>query len=429
MSALMEGLFSLASGADVAPPPEVDGMNDALEASPDKDQLAQAFEVFMTKAAELEASHATLQAKVVQLTEELAVKVREVEELKDHLANVLESVADAVVVVDVQGCVTSPNRAAEELFGRPEERCRSRALADMGELAAPLAELVGQLLAGGERSRSEERTVKTSTGDESVLLLSVAPLRDAAGELTGAVTSAQDVTQIRKLERALARKERLAALGEMAAVLAHEIRNPLGGIQLYAGVLGRSSSLSDEEHGVVEKLSKGVVGLNKLVEDMLAFAREIVANRIRQDVRLPVEGSLEQAGVELESKNIIIEKVGWERPLEAPVDGDLLRRAMLNLLLNAAEAVEDGGRVVVSGRFETVNGRRSLVLEVNDDGRGLSPEEADQIFNPFYTTKAKGTGLGLAVVSRIAAAHGGEVKARARAEGGATFALRLPAES
>jgi len=403
-------------------------MNDAIEASPDKEQLAQAFEVFMAKAAELEASHATLQAKVVRLTEELAVKVREVEELRDHLANVLESVADAVVVVDVRGRVTSMNRAAEELFGKPEERCLQKDLADMGELATPLAELVAQLVEGGERSCSEERVVETSSGGEAVLLLSVAPLRDSTGALTGAVTSAQDVTQIRKLERALARKERLAALGEMAAVLAHEIRNPLGGIQLYAGVLGRSSSLTEEEHGVVDKLSKGVTGLNKLVEDMLAFAREMVASRISQDVRLPVEGALEQAAAEIEAKSVIVEKTGWEHPLQAAVDGDLVRRAVLNLVLNAVEAVEQGGVVGISARLENAAGRRNLVLEVSDDGRGLSPEEAEQIFNPFYTTKAKGTGLGLAVVSRIAAAHGGEVKVRADAGRGATFVLRLPAE-
>jgi PAS domain S-box-containing protein len=397
------------------------------EKRPDQGQLEQAFQIFMQKAAELEASHALLQGKVDELTNELAVKVREIEGLKDHLANVLESVADAVVAVDVEGRVTSFNRAAEELFGRPEGRCRGRTLSEVGELAAPLAELAGELLAGGERRRSEERVVARGDGSEAVLLLSVAPLRDAQGGLAGAVASAQDVTQIRDLERALARKERLAALGEMAAVLAHEIRNPLGGIQLYAGILGRSSSLSEEEHGVVVKLSKGVTGLNKLVDDMLAFAREIVANRVTQDVRLPVEGAVEQASPELQAKNIILEKSGWNRPLQAAVDGDLIRRAFLNLILNAVEAVEDGGRVEISARFETSAHVRYLVMEVRDDGRGLAGEDLDQVFNPFYTTKAKGTGLGLAVVSRIVAAHGGEVQAGDRPGGGARFVVRLPA--
>jgi PAS domain S-box-containing protein len=185
----------------------------AREAGPGRDQLEVAFNVFMQKAAELEASHATLQAKVQQLTDELAVKVREVEQLRDHLANVLESVADAVVAVDQHGRVTSFNRAAEELFGRPEEKCCGRSLEEVGQMAAPLAELVGQLLVGGERRRSEERSVCRADGSEAVLLLSVAPLRDAQGRPAGAVASAQDITQLRELERALARKERLAALG------------------------------------------------------------------------------------------------------------------------------------------------------------------------------------------------------------------------
>jgi two-component system sensor histidine kinase HydH len=170
------------------------------------------------------------------------------------------------------------------------------------------------------------------------------------------------------------------------------------------------------------------LGLNKLVDDMLAFAREIVASRVVQDVRLPVEGALEQASAELEAKSVILDKRGWERPLNAPVDGDLITRAFLNLLLNAVEAVEPGGRVEIAARFDSSAGPRHLVLELSDDGRGLPAEEQEQVFNPFYTTKAKGTGLGLAVVSRIVAAHGGEVQAQARPSGGATFVVRLPAE-
>jgi len=394
---------------------------------PGSNELEQAFRTFMARAAQLEASHVALQTKVHELTDELAVKVREVGELRDHLAHVLESVADAVIAVDVEGKVTSFNRAAEELLGRPEERCRGARIEDAGELAAPLAEMVRSLLAGGERRRSEERRVRTDGGQEAVLLLSVAPLRDVSGRLAGAVATAQDVTQLRELERALARKERLAALGEMAAVLAHEIRNPLGGIQLYAGVLARCGGLGADERAVVDKLIRGVSGLNKLVEDMLAFAREIVAHRTRQDVRLPVEGALDQAAAELDAKGVVVERRNWERPLEAAVDGDLIRRAVLNLLLNAADAVERGGHVEVAGRFESGTGGRQLVLQVSDDGAGIPPEEMQLIFNPFHTTKAKGTGLGLAVVSRIVAAHGGEARAESRSGGGTSVTLRLPA--
>ena len=395
---------------------------------PSQQELAQAFGVFMAKAAELEASHVLLQGKVRDLTEELAVKVTEVEKLKDHLSNVLENVADAVVAIDAEGRVTSFNRAAEELFGQTEERMRGRELTEAGALAAPLAGLVGAALAGGERRRSEERVAARTDGSEAVLLLSAAPLRDDAGRLVGAAGSATDITQLRDLERALARRERLAALGEMAAVLAHEIRNPLGGIQLYAGILGRSDSLTEEERGVVSKLSRGVTGLNKLVEDMLAFAREIVADRKRQDVRMPVESALQGALPEFEAKGVAVARLGWDRPLEAAVDGDLLSRAVLNLLLNAAEAVEPGGHVEIAARFEVAGGRRFLTLRVSDDGRGLDAPRLEQVFDPFYTTKAQGTGLGLAVVSRIAAAHGGEVKAELNEGGGASFVLRLPAD-
>jgi len=391
------------------------------------DELLGAFSAFMEKAAELEKSHALLQAKVRELTGELAVKVREVEALKNHLASVLENVAEAVVAVDPAGRVTSANRAAAELFGCAEPELRGRALEEAGELAAPLAAMVRAALAGAAPRTSEERTARRADGSAAVLLLSVAPLYDERRRVAGLVASAQDVTALRELERAVERKERLAEIGEMAAVLAHEIRNPLGGIQLYAGLLGRSGALPAEERGVVEKISRGIAGLNKLVEDMLAFAREIVARRVRQDVRLPVEGALELAAAELDAKQALVEKSGWERPLWAAVDGDLLTRAFLNLFTNAAEAVDLGGRVELSARFEEVAGVRFLVLRVADNGRGRRPAELDKVFNPFYTTKAQGTGLGLAVVNRIVAAHGGEVRAENVPGGGAAFTVRLPA--
>lgn len=391
-------------------------------------ELARAFSLFMQKAAELEASHDRLQVRVRELTEELAAKVREVQALKDHLESVLESVAEAVVAVDTAGRVTSFNRAAEDLFGRRQEQIAGRDLSAAGELAVPLAELVAGALERGERRRSEERVVRRADGSEAVLLLSVALLRDSRGRLAGAVGSAQDVTQLRDLERALARRERLAALGGMAAVLSHEIRNPLGSIQLYAGLLERSPGMAAPEREVLGKLSRGIAGLNKLVEDMLAFAREIVPQRRRQDVRLAVESALESAAAELTAKHVVVERLGWDRPLEASVDGTLLSRAFLNLLVNAAESVEIGGRVEIKGRCEESGGRRFLVFRVADNGPGLPAGPSEQIFNPFYTTKAQGTGLGLAVVARIVAAHGGEVQAENLSGGGATFTVRLPVE-
>ncbi|HOX05757.1 MAG TPA: ATP-binding protein [Planctomycetota bacterium] len=402
---------------------------EGVAAPKNADELLGAFNAFMEKAAELEQSHALLQAKVAELTDQLAVKVREVEGLKNHLASVLENVADAVVAVDTAGRVTHFNRAAAELFGRSEAQMRGRPAGEAGELAAPLAAMLKAVLEGGTSRSSEERSVLRADGSEAVLLLSAAPLRDERRRPVGAVASAQDVTVLRELERALGRKERLAALGEMAAVLAHEIRNPLGGIQLYAGLLGRSTTLSASEREVVEKISRGITGLNKLVEDMLAFAREIVARRVRQDVRLPVEAALELAGAELDAKHVIVEKAGWDRPLEVAVDGDLLTRALVNLFTNAAEAVEVGGRVEVSARFEEAAGVRLLELRVADNGRGINPADVEKIFNPFYTTKARGTGLGLAVVSRIVAAHGGDVRAENLPGGGSCFVLRLPAEA
>jgi signal transduction histidine kinase len=126
----------------------------------------------------------------------------------------------------------------------------------------------------------------------------------------------------------------------------------------------------------------------------------------------------------------MVEREGWTRPLDAPVDADLLRRAFLNLFLNAADAVESGGRLQVAARYEQACNRKCLVLSVSDDGNGISVEDSEKVANPFFTTKAKGTGLGLAVVNRIVGAHGGETKIEPRGRlGGATVEVRLPLSS
>lgn len=215
-------------------------------------------------------------------------------------------------------------------------------------------------------------------------------------------------TQLAVKDREIARKSRLETLGRMAATLAHEIRNPLGGIQLYAGMLRRDLEGDPEKIKALDRILGAVAGLDQLVESMLVYGRDVELRKSRRSLGDVVDDALALARVK-------VDVLREGAPGEAEVDADALGRAFLNLILNAAQAARS--RLLV--RFDG----RSVAFE--DDGPGLPAELMDKLFTPFTTSKAKGTGLGLAIAHKIVEAHGGTISAANAPGGGAVFTVRL----
>jgi len=231
--------------------------------------------------------------------------------------------------------------------------------------------------------------------------------------------------------RLLERKNRLAALGEMAAGLAHEIRNPLGGIQLYASLLSQDVRDRPDCASLVKKISGGVKRLESLVGQVLQFSREITANCAPMDLSVAVDHAVEYAAQSLSDRRVRC-TIDGPRPMPVRADALLVGQALLNLLLNAAEAIADadaetpGGSIAVRfGPPAHGPGARQFHLSVHDSGPGVPAEVMDRIFNPFFTTKETGTGLGLAIVHRIVEAHDGTVLVTNPPEGGARFEIRV----
>lgn len=233
--------------------------------------------------------------------------------------------------------------------------------------------------------------------------------------------------QLEEKNKELELKKRLAALGEMAAGIAHEIRNPLGGIQLYASTLLAEVADRPLAADLVRKISNGVKGLNVLVSDMLAFTRDLQLTRQDEELSEIVLGALELAAPALLEQDVTVRVHGSVEGKVIRADRRLLGRVLLNLVLNAAEAIGDAG--VHPGRIEiraTVSDGKTEII-VEDNGPGMPPENLEKIFDPFFTTKHTGTGLGLAIVHRIVEAHGGQITAsnKVAPETGARFSIVL----
>jgi two-component system, NtrC family, sensor histidine kinase HydH len=235
--------------------------------------------------------------------------------------------------------------------------------------------------------------------------------------------------ELARAQQEVVRHERLAALGELAAVMAHEVRNPLGVIFNSLATLKRLTKPSGDAEMLLNMVGEEADRLNRIVADLLDFARpyELVKKPIAVEpfVDAAVDAAIQTFPA---SSSAVVERV-FERDLpRVPIDAHLLRQALINLVVNAAQAMPRGGVVTVKVGLERRAQQLWLVIEVCDEGLGLTHRATEKLFQPFFTTKATGTGLGLAVVKRIVESHGGEVFAKPNPDRGTTFTVKIPAE-
>jgi signal transduction histidine kinase len=227
--------------------------------------------------------------------------------------------------------------------------------------------------------------------------------------------------ELSEKNRELARRQRMVALGEMAAGMAHEIRNPLGGIQLYTSMLADDLQDQPQPLELAQKIAAGVKRLEALVGQVLQFTRDFVAHPVETDLAQVVDQALELAADRIGPRGVVCNTQG-PRPMIVRVDPLLIGQAVLNLLINAVEAIGGPGEVQIAWASAD-DGHWSL--RVGDSGPGISPAALEKIFHPFFSTKETGTGLGLAIVHRIVEAHDGAITAGNGPAGGAVFEIRI----
>jgi two-component system sensor histidine kinase FlrB len=367
-------------------------------------ELQDAFTAFSRLSENLTDSYQALEARVAELTAELGVarderrvQRAEKEQLADRLQSLLQGLPGGVVVLDGDGKVQECNPAAvallgEPLLGKAWREVIVRAFAPRGD-------------DGHEISLRDGRRVSIAT----------TPLGTAPGQ----ILLLTDVTEPRRLQERLNHHKRLSAMGEMAASLAHQIRTPLASVLLYASHLGRANLEASERQRIGEKIQARMRHLEQLVNDMLLFARGgsvggdvVTIDELLQPAYWQAGGD---AGLQLENQLAGARLYG---------NREALLSALQNLVTNARQAGGSDCHVRLCAR--PVDGQAAVDLLVVDDGPGVPAEVQARLFEPFFTTRSQGTGLGLAVVRAVAEAHHGSAWFASATGVGSTFALRLP---
>ena len=281
--------------------------------------------------------------------------------------------------------------------------------------SAPLLDAINASIRQGALFRRIEAEYRSPAGEQRVLGITLSPVRGPGGEALGAAGLLSDLTEITNLGQQMRLRESMAALGEMSAGIAHEFKNSLATISGYAQMLLKEAA-PGSGHEFASKISGETTSLARIVNDFLQFAKPEGLQRDEVDLRAMLLDCAKENTVELETSGL---------PVELRVEGDetALRQAFSNLLRNSAEAVAEGVRPQVSATGETTPALTTVTL--TDNGRGIPPDQVSKIFIPFFTTKAQGTGLGLALVHRIITQHGGTISV-ATSDQGTGFTITLP---
>ncbi|GAB4233330.1 MAG: ATP-binding protein [Deltaproteobacteria bacterium] len=407
---------------------------DAAATRTDRESLAQAFSLFEAASGALREEHARLHREVAELRREVEEKnVRLAQGLEEHrrwrlfLTEILDRMPNGIVVTDPSGAVVASNGAAERLMGLARSPEPGQPLERLSAVAAAVSTLAG-------RNGTDVVPVDGENGERRRLKVNVTPLTDPGG-ITGAVLLVlEDVTDERLLAERAERERRLASMGEMAARIAHEIRNPLTSCRLFHEMATRDVK-DRREDGALRNLAKleGVLGtIENTVSNMLGFlrnhrpdARSFDPEEALRACVEPVRPLLSERGIAIEVEN----RIPGERAVSDP---SLLRQAFLNVLLNAVQAMRESERKhlkILLSRRPVRRGEREeayLAFRFEDTGHGIPGDALHRVFDPFFTTRNDGTGLGLTVVQSILLALDGFAEVQSRVGEGTAVSLLVP---
>lgn len=408
--------------------------------SKDSFSLEKAFKQFSLETERLEMTYKGLQERfqTVQLNLQeshtrLAGKLAELDFVSRYLEAILQHISQGIIFIDLKGIVTTYNASAQQILQIPEKDFLFQPFTHFFDdtfLGFSLKEAFASqkcphnlFITWNHNGQVRELEIEATFVAMSQQTYPLAH-RDAASlPIQGLLILLRDMTKMRRLQQAADRHDRLKELGELAAHLAHEIRNPLGGIKGFAAILEQELQERPDLQQMASYIMQGSDDLNQFVSNVLQYARPFQVHLESVDLIPFME----------EIKQLMLADPAWNSQLSfeirssvptllAPIDPQLFRSALLNLFVNAIQAMPEGGILVVTLEPEF----SWVVIHIKDSGIGIAPENLPKIFSPFFTTKESGNGLGLAEVHKVIQAHQGWIEAQSEVGKGTIFTIKIP---
>ena len=349
---------------------------------------------------------------------------RSYKEIKTLTGNVLEAMHSAVVAVDENGKIVMLNRLAEEIFAVNRNHALRR---DYDSVFPDDPCRLKPALEEKKTTREVETEFRTLSGEERALIVGTSCLFDEEQRFKGAVAVIHDITELKRYEEEAKRAERLSALGNLAAGVAHEIRNPLNAISITAQRLESEfvpQKDQDEYSAFTQIILNEIKRLDGIINQFLSLAKAHKLNLVPTDMNEFLNEVAGLAEVETEEKNVKLIRSIDDRLPELKIDRDEMKKAVLNIMLNAVQATPSGESLTVSSYVD--DSQSHVIIEITDSGPGIPTENISKIFQPYFSTKEKGTGLGLSIAHRIISDHKGKIGVTSQRGKGTIFTIKLP---
>jgi two-component system, sporulation sensor kinase E len=361
----------------------------------------------------LEEAYSTLEERALQLIT-----------IQDYTTAIVRSVTSGVITVGPDGSVATLNPAAERMLGAGEDEAVARTVKSMFRDDGGFAGDIGRVLDGRVPRTLREVTLVTRAGKTLHAQASVSRMRDVGGRKLGAVVTLEDLSEIKALTDQLIRADRLAAMGELTAGVAHEVRNPLGIIRASVQLMEDADCDRKRVHEGAEVIKHEIDRLDRVIKALLDFGRPAAPSMRTVDVQRVLEEVVLFTRKFADRNRVgIVEEYGDEVP-EVMADPEQLKQVFVNLISNAVQSMsEDGGTLTVTVGYED----DFVFTRFADTGPGIAPESIGKVFDPFFSTRDDGTGLGLTIVHRIVDEHGGHIEVTSDPGTGTAFTVHLPA--
>ena len=335
--------------------------------------------------------------------------------------NIVDNMPIGLIVLDTDSLIASFNFTAETLLHISGENAIGKPVEE--KLPEQFIELINELRRN-KGNIAKEFEIDLDNHGKLYVDMNLSILEDSSGNLLGYIILFRDLSEVQALKKEVERSTRLASIGRLAAGVAHEIRNPLSSIKGFATYFGERYKDVPEDKDTAQIMVNEVERLNRVISQLLEFARPVNINKSPIDIRTVINHSVKIIERSAGEKDI---RVQLEIPSGIPqiaVDSDRINQVFLNLFLNSIEAMESGGELTISVDYDPAS--EMMKIKVSDTGRGIAPNDLGNVFDPYFTTKQSGTGLGLAIVHRIIESHNGEIKVESNQGRGTVVTIALP---